>query len=136
MDCPLLFVYGTLRRCAVNEMTCLLAEKAEFISNASFRGRLYKIDGYPGAVPSDTLTDLVHGEVYRLHDPGWLLTCLDSYEECGQGFPEPTEYVRKLRQVRLCAGKKLLAWIYLYNRPTENLALLPSGNFQNSENCR
>ncbi len=136
MGTPFLFVYGTLRRCAGNEMTSLLAKNAEFIGNASYQGRLYLIDGYPGAVPSDMLTDLVHGEAYRLHNPGWLLTCLDVYEECGQGFPEPTEYVRKLRQVRLYSGENILAWIYLYNRPTENLVLLPSGNFQNTENCQ
>jgi gamma-glutamylcyclotransferase (GGCT)/AIG2-like uncharacterized protein YtfP len=129
MNSDFLFVYGTLCRKASNKMTAMLAEHAQFISYASYQGKLYKVDDYPGVIPSDNPNDLVQGEVYQFHEADLLLNCLDLYEECGQGFPEPTEYVRNIGQVHLSSGKDIRAWLYLYNWPTENLILLPSGIF-------
>jgi len=134
MTCPLLFVYGTLRRNTGHELQGLLAKRAEFISNATFQAKLYLIDGYPGAIPSVCPDDLVHGEVYHLPDPDLLLQRLDEYEECGLGFPEPTEYSRAVCEVWLTNGKGLPAWIYLYNWPTDKLEWIPSGKFITLEN--
>jgi len=119
-----LFVYGTLRSDAGNDMSQLLAGNADFVDYAVFQGRLYRVDYYPGAVPSDDPEDRIPGEIYRLQDTVCLWPCLDSYEGCGPEFPEPNEYLRQRRKVRLGNGKSISAWIYLYNRPIDGLELI------------
>ena len=134
MGSPFLFVYGTLRRKANTTMADVLVQRAEFVGNACYQGRLYKVGDYPGVVPSNKPTDWVQGEVYRLRNQGLLLPRLDRYEECGPHFPQPTEYVRKLQAVRLQGGKVISVWVYLYNWPTDQLVLIPLGNFLNHRN--
>ena len=124
-----LFVYGTLRRETASEMYHLLARCAVFVGEATYQGRLYRIDDYPGTVPSDDPTQQVKGEVYSLHEPAKLLSTLDQYEGCDPMATEPTEYVRVKQEVVLGTGQKLPAWVYLYNRPAEGLPVIASGDF-------
>ncbi len=126
-----IFVYGTLRRDANNQMHQLLAKHAEFVDDAGYRGKLYKIDYYPGAVPSDDPNDAVQGEVYLLRQADIVLPLLDRYEEFGPGFPEPNEYSRRKQAVLLKSGRTVTAWVYVYNYSTEDLELVESGNFLN-----
>lgn len=70
----LVFVYGTLRRGASNAWRM---EGAEFIGAGCVRGRLYRIDWYPGLVRDDAAGP-VRGEVFRVD--GALLETLDAYE--------------------------------------------------------
>ena len=129
MNNTYLFVYGTLRSATNSEMFQLLARHADFVGAASYQGQLYKIDDYPGVVPSKNQTDLVQGEVYQLHDSKLILSQLDDYEECSAGFLQPTEYVRELCEVRLQNDEIIQAWFYRYNRPIDYFRLLPSGSF-------
>lgn len=129
MKTAFLFVYGTLRLDTRHKMANWLAKRADFIGNGCYQGRLYKIGNYPGAVPSDKVSDQVHGVVYHLRFPAFILDTLDAYEECAPNFPEPTEYARKRQPIRMQAGNTLAAWIYLYNWPTEKLKKVHSGNF-------
>ncbi len=129
MNPDTIFVYGTLRRDANSEMHQLLTKYAEFVSDATYQGKLYKIDYYPGAVPSDNSNDVVQGEVYLLHQADVSLSLLDQYEEFGPGFPEPNEYIRLKQTVLLNNGQSVTAWVYVYNHPTENLELIKSANF-------
>ena len=124
-----IFVYGTLRRDFKSKMHSFLAEHADFIGRATYQGKLYKIDYYPGAVPSNNPKDVVYGEVYQLREPALVLSKLDEYEECGPKFPSPTEYIRKVQAVQLEKKETLLAWIYLYNISIKNLQRIFSGNF-------
>ena len=119
-----IFVYGTLRRNANSDMSRLLANHAEFVDDASYLGKLYKIDYYPGVVPSDDPNDIVHGEVYLLHQANIVLPLLDQYEEFGPEFPEPNEYIRRKQAVLLKNGRIVTAWVYIYNHPTEGLELI------------
>lgn len=119
----LLFVYGTLRRGSRHPLARYLAENAEWLGFADFRGVLYDIGSYPGAVPSGDPAHRLRGEVYRLKDPATILPLLDRYEEFGEEFPEPNEFIRSLQSVRF-KGRALTAWIYLYNRPAGNLTVL------------
>ncbi|TAK63679.1 gamma-glutamylcyclotransferase family protein [Methylobacter sp.] len=119
-----IFVYGTLRRDTNSEMHHLLAKYAEFVDEATYRGKLYKIDYYPGAVPSDDLNDAVQGEVYQLHQADVALPLLDQYEECGPEFPEPNEYNRQKQSVLLRDGRTVTAWVYVYNHSPEGLELI------------
>ena len=124
-----LFVYGTLRRGACSNMQHFLARYAAFVGAGTCQGRLYKIHAYPGVESSENPTDQVLGEVYRLREPDLVLPRLDQYEQCGPGLPEPAEYVREQQEVCLSGGERLTAWVYIYNRPTDALALIPSGDF-------
>lgn len=104
---------------------------AEFVDQASFRGKLFQIDYYPGAVPSDNFNDIIQGEVYLLNQAEVLLLLLDQYEEFGPGFVEPNEYLRQQQPVLLNNGRLITAWVYLYNHATEGLKLIQSANLNN-----
>jgi gamma-glutamylcyclotransferase (GGCT)/AIG2-like uncharacterized protein YtfP len=121
MNPNIIFVYGTLKRDANSEMSRLLADHAEFVGDATYQGRLYNIDYYPGVVPSDDPNDLVQGEVYLLHQADVALPLLDRYEGVGSEFPEPNEYLRLKQTVTLKGGRSVTAWVYIYNYSTEGL---------------
>lgn len=124
-----LFVYGTLRRDSQHEMYQLLARNADFVGDAIFRGRLYLVDEYPGAVASHSPRDAVRGEVYLLRRPDQVLPELDEYEEFDPSSPETSLYRGAMVKVFLDNSASLDAWIYLYNRPTQGLPPIPSGDF-------
>ncbi|EGW21281.1 gamma-glutamylcyclotransferase family protein [Methylobacter tundripaludum] len=129
MNPDYIFVYGTLRRDTNSEMSHLLAKQAEFVDDATYQGRLFKVDYYPGAVSSNNPNDVVQGEVYLLHRTDVALPLLDQYEEFGPEFPEPNEYIRQKQSVSLKSGRFVTAWVYVYNHPTEGLELVESANF-------
>jgi gamma-glutamylcyclotransferase (GGCT)/AIG2-like uncharacterized protein YtfP len=129
MSSDYLFVYGTLRRDSDSEMYHLLARYGQFVGDATYRGKLYMVDYYPGLVPSDNPRDVVFGEVYKLSCPDIVLSRLDDYEECGPKFSEPTEYVRRKQNVKLKSGEVIGAWVYVFDRPTDGLQLIESGDF-------
>jgi gamma-glutamylcyclotransferase (GGCT)/AIG2-like uncharacterized protein YtfP len=127
-----LFVYGTLRFGNKNATRKLLARSADFVDYATYQGKLFLIDDYPGAIASEHPSDMVQGEVYKLYRPDVLLPLLDRYEECGAEFIQPTEYRRKLQPVQLRTGEILSVWAYLYNKPTNPLQEIPTGDFLKS----
>ena len=129
MTSDLLFVYGTLMRGYSLPMARLLSANADFLGDASCRGRLYKVKHYPGLVLSDEAADVVFGELYRLRAVDDLLREFDMYEACGEGFPEPTQYVRRLLAVTLADGNVSEAWTYIYNWPVATLTRIESGRF-------
>jgi gamma-glutamylcyclotransferase (GGCT)/AIG2-like uncharacterized protein YtfP len=129
MTSDLLFVYGTLMRRYDHPMARLLSANADFITEASCRGRLYQVKHYPGLVLSDAAADRVFGELYRLRAVDDLLREFDMYEACGEGFPEPTQYVRRTLAVTLGDGTVNEAWTYVYNWPVTGLAWIESGRF-------
>jgi gamma-glutamylcyclotransferase (GGCT)/AIG2-like uncharacterized protein YtfP len=134
MNSDRLFVYGTLMRGFDHPMAQLLSRSADFIGEARCRGRLYLVKHYPGMVLSDAAEDIVIGELYRLKQPDALLREFDMYEACGEGFAEPTEYIRRLLPVTLGDGttgeaQTAEAWTYLYNWPVAHLPRIASGRF-------
>ena len=128
-----LFVYGTLMRDFDHPMAQLLSRSADFIGEACCAGRLYLVKHYPGLVLSDAADDFVFGELYRLKQPEALLREFDMYEACGEGFAEPTEYIRRVLPVMLVDGADepsiAEAWTYLYNWPVAHLPRIASGRF-------
>jgi gamma-glutamylcyclotransferase (GGCT)/AIG2-like uncharacterized protein YtfP len=125
-----LFVYGTLMRGFDHPMARLLSRSADYLGAARCRGRLYLVKHYPGLVRSDDPADIVFGELYRLRARDALLREFDMYEACGEGFPEPTEYVREMLPVMLDEeGGASDAWTYLYNWPVTRLPRIASGKF-------
>jgi gamma-glutamylcyclotransferase (GGCT)/AIG2-like uncharacterized protein YtfP len=124
-----LFVYGTLMRGFDHPMAQLLSRSADFIGEARCRGRLYLVKHYPGLVLSDDSTEVVFGELYRLHQPRELLREFDMYEACGEGFAKPTQYVRQMLQVTRDGQAAEEAWTYVYNWPVAGLPRIASGRF-------
>ena len=124
-----LFVYGTLMRGYVHPMAKMLSANAEYLGEASCRGRLYMVKHYPGLVLSDEASEIVHGELYRLREVEPMLREFDMYEACGDGFPPPTEYVRQMLPVTLADGGARDAWTYVYNWPVADLPHIASGRF-------
>jgi len=128
-----LFVYGTLMRGFDHPMAQLLSRSADFIGEARCVGRLYLIKHYPGLLLSDDPAEIVFGELYRLRQPEALLREFDMYEACGEGFAEPTEYIRQMLPVTL-ADETISeafseAWTYIYNWPVTGLPRIASGRF-------
>jgi gamma-glutamylcyclotransferase (GGCT)/AIG2-like uncharacterized protein YtfP len=124
-----LFVYGTLMRGFDHPMAKLLSANADFIGEATCRGKLYLVWHYPGLVLSDDARDTVHGELFRMRAHDALLREFDMYEACGEGFAPPTEYVREMLQVTLADGSASEAWTYVYNWPVTKLPRIASGRF-------
>jgi gamma-glutamylcyclotransferase (GGCT)/AIG2-like uncharacterized protein YtfP len=129
MISDLLFVYGTLMRGFDHPMARLLSANATFVGEARCQGRLYEVKHYPGLVLSDAAADSVHGELFALREPEAMLREFDMYEACGEGFAEPTEYVRRMLGVTLADGGAREAWTYVYNWPVDGLPRIASGRF-------
>ena len=123
-----LFVYGTLMRGFDHPMAQLLSRGADFLGEARCRGRLYLIKHYPGLVLSNDADDVVFGELFQLRRPAELLRELDMYEACGEGFKEPTEYIRQMLPVTRDVGTSEV-WTYIYNWPVAGLPRIASGRF-------
>ncbi len=70
------------------------------------RGRLHRLGSYPGAVPTTTDGEWVHGELYLIEDSRWTLAALDNYE--GSSFE------RAKVEVQLASGQPVQAWVYIY----------------------
>ncbi len=121
----LLFVYGTLRRAGRNPIVRMPDHRADFIGVGTFRGKLYDLGSYPGAVPSTDAADRVTGEVYALHDPDRAFPILDSYET--------SEYSREKHLIRLENGDTVQAWIYIYIAPTDTFRRIESGDYPDAE---
>ena len=55
------------------------------------------------------------------------------YEACGEGFAEPTEYVRRMlpviRDDEAPTEAATEAWTYIYNWPVDGLPRIASGKF-------
>ena len=129
MTSDLLFVYGTLMRGFDHPMAQLLSRSADFLGPARCVGRLYVVKHYPGLVLSDDADDAVFGELFRLRQPAELLREFDMYEACGEGFAEPTEYLRQRLAVTADDGAVSEAWTYVYNWPVDGLPRIASGRF-------
>lgn len=123
-----LFVYGTLMRGYPHPMARELAQRAAYKGRAAYQGRLFLVESYPGAVPSANKDDVVHGEVFHLHDLSYL-AAFDHYEACDPGASKPTQYRRVIQTVQMDSGETVETWIYLYNWPTSKLSRIASGKF-------
>lgn len=125
----LIFVYGTLRAaCTTGAHQTYLAD-ASFIGNAKLNGKLFKVSYYPALVLDDA-GDWVIGEVYQLASAEQL-AALDVYEECSYPALPGQEYQRQRVQVQMDQGDLLEVWVYSYQRITDRLEFISSGDFLN-----
>ncbi len=130
----LLFVYGSLRRDSGNRppnpMHQVVARHCRFLGNATCRGHLYDLGGYPGLVLTNRTAPPVRGELYQVLEANKLWPQLDHYEDYEPSDPTNSEYIR--RQIDVTRGSETLgAWTYLYNRSTRGKRRILSGNWCN-----
>ena len=113
-----LFVYGTLMR---GQSGHAIVERHAPLSIAEdrVRGRLLKIDWYPGLVLGGG--GWVHGQVITFADLEPVFADVDLYED--------TEYTR----VILKTDSGTLCWAYLYIGAREGTAVIESGDWRKRE---
>jgi gamma-glutamylcyclotransferase (GGCT)/AIG2-like uncharacterized protein YtfP len=126
MAIDLLFIYGTLLN-SDNEFAIYLQENSSVYSNGKFKGRLYDIGEYPGAVEDTGGKSHVYGSIVLLKDP-YVWKHIDHYEDFGANEPQPNLFTRKLIDVETDSGI-VNCWVYLYNLPVDGFHLINSGNY-------
>lgn len=102
----LVFVYGTLRRGGSNDFRMA---GAEFVTQGTITGRMYRIDWYPGLVLDDA-GDEIHGDVFAVTPD--LLSALDIFEGLSAGEIEGSEYRRVQTTVVRQDSQTLTAWVW------------------------
>jgi gamma-glutamylcyclotransferase (GGCT)/AIG2-like uncharacterized protein YtfP len=119
----ILFVYGSLLssvrgRLGAAERRALRWHSCR-IGFGVVPGRLHDLGGYPGLAISRRISEVVHGEVWRVIDSRRLWPVLDTYEglDC-----TPPQYARGIVTVRVVSGQTLTADVY---RPLANLCGTP-----------
>lgn len=127
MSTEFIFVYGTLRQETATSMSQHLRQQCDFISTGQLQAKLFEVDGYPGAIISESANDKVIGDVYRAHVS--ILEQLDRYEECSSDFALPHEYIRQRHAIALANGDSISAWAYIFNRDVSNLFQIQSGDY-------
>ena len=130
MDPQHLFVYGTLRPGFGHPMGHLLARHSDDLGPGTVCGQVYDLGRYPGLVtPGPDETSRVKGELFRIHNPAYLLPLLDNYEGCGESAQPPTEFVRAEMSVTLADGSTVAAWGYPYNWGTPGGTPIADGDY-------
>jgi gamma-glutamylcyclotransferase (GGCT)/AIG2-like uncharacterized protein YtfP len=99
------FVYGTLRRNGSNHFRM---EGGSFLGEATVRGRLYKIDWYPGLV-LDPQGDPIPGEIFEVGAE--QLAALDEFEGVSAAENEGSEY-RRVETIAQLPGGPMTVWVW------------------------
>lgn len=109
------FVYGTLRRGGSNAFRM---DGAEFVAEATVRGKLYPISWYPGVV-LDAEAAPVKGDIFRVSAE--QLAALDAFEG--------PEYHRVETEAVTAAGECLTAWIWEWAMPVDGRDAIAGGDW-------
>lgn len=122
------FVYGTLRpEAARGPAAARLMRQGRVLGPARFRGRLYRVQWYPGAVASEA-EEWVVGDLIALPAQGDLLARLDAFERYDPRAPHRGEFRRGAWEVEGPEGP-MPAWVYTYHGPVWSGARIWSGDF-------
>lgn len=124
---PYLFVYGTLLL-ATNEFGQYLNTHCKLVGTGKFKGLLYDIGQYPGAIADDNASSYVYGSIFLMDNAPVVLQVLDDYEGLGLADPVPYEYLRELHKVET-DNNPVNCWVYFYNWPVEKHHQILSGNY-------
>lgn len=128
LDCPYVFVYGTLRRGFANSGRDVLTTHGRLVDEARAEGRLHDLGAYPGMVRAFDEGDEVRGEVHELvREPERGLARLDRYE--GARGPDPLPYERRKVPVELAHGTAMEAWTYIWTEDPPRGSLVESGDW-------
>ena len=126
--CPRLFVYGTLLNDS-NSYGAYLQQHCTLLQAGKFRGRLYDIGEYPGAISDVSSDQYVHGSIYRMDEPEKILKIIDDYEGFGNDQEQPNLFLRILIPIETMDAQ-VECWVYVYNLPVDGLLLITSGRYK------
>ncbi len=116
------FVYGTLRQGGSNHFRMA---GSRFVSAGHVKGRLYRIDWYPGLI-LDPEAGEVLGEVFDV--TAEQLRELDVFEGLSAGEVEGCEYRRVLTEVT--SGESTThAWVWEWVGPFNEADRIPDGDW-------
>jgi gamma-glutamylcyclotransferase (GGCT)/AIG2-like uncharacterized protein YtfP len=121
-----LFIYGSLLETG-NEFGRYLKQHATYYKPGKFKGKLYDIGEYPGAIYQPD-GDFVHGSIVTLNNIAEALKILDDYEGYGDDQLQPNLFIRKLITITTDA-KPVKCWVYLYNHPVSQHKQIYSGDY-------
>ncbi len=125
--CLYLFVYGTLLD-ADNEFAVFMRKHCSFLKKGKFKGRLYDLGEYPGAVLDFKADGCVYGSIYFMDNAPLVLEKLDDYEGYGPDHEQPNLFIRRLVEIETNA-RPIDCWVYLYNRDVDGLKAIPDGTW-------
>jgi gamma-glutamylcyclotransferase (GGCT)/AIG2-like uncharacterized protein YtfP len=129
-----LFVYGTLldKR---NKFSFYLNKNCRFYNNGRFKGRLYDIGEYPGAIADSNSTGYIYGSIVLINSPVKVLKQLDDYEGFSDDQQQPNLFIREILEVETENGA-INCWVYLYNLPVYGLRIIESGDYLKYKNYK
>jgi len=128
-----LFLYGTLLPGDATGETSQIVGGLKRVGLATVRGRLYDFGDYPGAVLDRSAKTSIKGELFELPNDDSALDALDDYEEFNRTDQKNSLFVRTRTVARLHDGRRLDAWIYVYNRDPGTARLIASGDYSESK---
>lgn len=130
--CNYLFVYGTLLS-AGNQFAEYLKDNCTLNSHGRFKGRLYDIGEYPGAIADENYHNYVYGSIFSITNITEALEYLDDYEGYGDEQDQPNLFIRQMMGIETINGI-INCWVYLYNLPVKGFKLIESGNYLSYKN--
>jgi gamma-glutamylcyclotransferase (GGCT)/AIG2-like uncharacterized protein YtfP len=131
-----LFVYGTLLPDEAPAEIARAIRKLRVVGRGRTRGRLYDFGDFPGAVVNPSARSTIAGLVYEIPADPELLRQLDRYEGVDSFHPANSLFLRRKRWITLHDGRRLLSWVYEYNRDPANGVHLPKGNYEERAGAR
>lgn len=123
----LLFVYGTLLQ-TNNPFGSYLLNQSTHLRSGRFKGKLFDIGNYPGAIYDPKADTYVYGSLISIHNVDEVFKVLDDYEGFGIDQPQPNEFTRELIEIE-SSTERLQCWVYLYNLSVTGLFDISSGNY-------
>ncbi len=122
-----LFVYGTLLA-KDNQYAAYLRQHCKLAGAGKFKGRLYDIGEYPGAVIDLNGDQYVYGSIYLMDRAEEVLKVIDAYEGLGINDPQPYEYIRDLVDIEI-DNRIVACCVYIYNWPVSGKELISGGDY-------
>lgn len=119
-----IFLYGGLMRGFEMHESLNLDSVTEFLGEARCRGTLYDLGEYPGMTLEGN--GRVQGELYRVLDDE-AIPLMDRHEGYYPESRQGSTYVRRLEEM---IDRDLMAWVYVYNGPTEGYEVIESGSWR------
>ncbi|KAA3659533.1 MAG: gamma-glutamylcyclotransferase [Calditrichaeota bacterium] len=128
-----LFVYGTLLKGMPRSAFLYQSNRAEFVGEATIQARLYDTGSFPAAVipEPDNIKpgDVLHGEVYLLHEPWTVLSTLDTIEGYNAIHPQRSLFQRTTCQAHNGEQSREVQ-VYIYNQSIDGLKCIESGSYR------
>ena len=123
-----LFVYGTLLD-KENKHSNHLSKNCTFYSKGKFKGKLYDIGEYPGAVYQPNEELFVCGDLFIMNDPDETFKILDEYEDFGENEVQPNLFVKELIEAETTITI-IKCQAFLFNLSTDGLNQIISGHYK------